>query len=247
VWEAEAGTNVTDATDTADGTARGSSKVRISFATNDTLAARFSLSWSQVASSNFDDLIGEYLVLARMKVDAVGTEVNVQLRDGWGNADESGIVGGVYISGQTNWQMYELGHVIIPPTGNRDASASTSDVIKYYRLNLWAERISASGNLDVDCFVLIPSEHFFYVDKCSLGGTTGDLIIFTGPDGYQFIVQVGSGSVWQNVRYSLNNWKYPLGGGLLVVCYDLTSGGSTLTGTVTMAASIYTRYETFKV
>jgi hypothetical protein len=246
IWEAEDGINVTDASDSADATASGSSKVHITFSTDDSLASRFSLDWGSVVGSNPDDIIGEYLVLARMKVDSSGTEVSVQLRDGWGNADETGIVGGVYISGSTNWTIFELGHVIIPPTGNRENRAGTGTVIEDYRLSLYAERISASGTLDVDCFILIPSEHFFYADKCSLSAATGALSIYTGPDGYQYALQVASGGVHQNIRYSLNDWYYPVGGGLLVMCYDLTSSGSTLTQTVDLSAELYPRYEMFK-
>lgn len=220
LWQAELGTNFLDAADAADASASGGSKVAVSFALYPTMQRRLTISWDNIASANFDDIIGEYLVLCRCKVDAATTEVAIKLAHGWaGLSGQETPVGITYISGTTNWYLNELGTVQIPPTGNRGSVASTGDEIKHYFLSFSAERLSAAGSLDIDCVILVPTEHLLIIDRATISAGVGSRVEAFSPnaDAPYALYKTAAGGLYGNVEYSFNNWGYPVGGGLFVV------------------------------
>lgn len=225
-WQAEDGTNILDAADTADGGASGGSKVTISFATSAAMAKRFALRWDQVQTSPTvkDDIIGTYLMLARCKLSAGTVEVAIDMRHGWaGFSGAETSIGVTYLSAVTdsnltNWNLIPLGVVQIPPTGNRDSRASLNDEIGNYHLVLYAERLSASGSLDVDCFLMIPAEHLAVIDGAQVGSTGGPLTIYSSQDEVQYALgRTAASGNFGNVEYEFDNFVYPIGGGLLVL------------------------------
>lgn len=227
LWECESGTNSTDATDVYDATASGTNKVRVSFATVTTLSKRFTITWDQIAGSNYNHLAGEYLILARIKPDASSTQGRVQLRAGVGlTAVESNVIGEVYVDGSvsTAWQIFELGRVAIPPLGNRSLYDYT-EVFKEFTLAVYAERLSASGNIDFDCLVLMPCQHMAYVENIYLSATNSAVVLFTTKEGIQFAqgwTNLPSTGDPVDARYVFHDFYVPYGGGRLVFCFDGT-------------------------
>jgi hypothetical protein len=254
-WEAEDGGVGTDTALAADATASpgggGNTKITCTFATVQTLALRSSLSWAAVQTvGNYDDIVGSYLVLARMKLDAGTTEVAVQLQYGWGGLGTGTAtpVGTTFLSAVddaslTNWNFIELGSVDFPPTGNRDDVAITNDEIKEVELNLWAERISVAGSLDLDCYVLIPNEHLFVAKAPTNLDATVDA--WTGPDGFQYCLGK-DGTTYGNMEYSFNDWYYPVGGGIMVIAVQASTISQNLTDVAAMSVQLYPRWKTFR-
>lgn len=248
VWEAEDGTNFTDAADTGDGTASDGNRVTIDFATNAALAKRFTLRWGQVTGSNFDDIIGRYLVLGRVKLSSAATEVAVQLRHGFaGSSNYETIVGTTYLSGVdnaalTDWNLIELGVVDIPPTGNR--SGIISSTVDDYFLMVYAERL-AGASLYFDCFVLIPAEHLFTAKGAIVDNNVNALLeAYTGPDDFQVALGVAGSGLNLNVEFGFENWHVPIDGGLVVYASQ-PDGVHTLSQDVDLLLTVAPRFRTF--
>lgn len=242
LWECEDGTNYVDATDTADGTASGGNKVTISFVAA-TLSRRFSVSIDDVIGiGDANHFVGKYQVIGRCKVDSVNTQVRVQLRSGYFYLiTTETIVQDTIIDGQTSWDLVELGEVQFPPMGNRDGREA--DQLDYMSLTIWAERLSGSGTLDFDCLILIPSEHYFYGEATSL--VADDLFEAYVSNNDDFYA-VGNGiGAWGNIDFNMPNWKYPIGGGHMVVAAAEASS-HTLTGTVDVLLKLLPRWHSYR-
>jgi hypothetical protein len=178
VWEAEAGTNGTDAADVVDAAASGGNRVDITPGTT-TLVQR----WSQVlstASGSSDPAInkqyaGRYLVLGRFQLSAGSSTWGIQLRYGYTlNAGAGQIPCEKVYFTDTSWRLIELGEVIFPITSNRakDFTAlgyKESILFSQSALFLWAERISGAANLRFDAIVLIPSESIVIAKSVGVG------------------------------------------------------------------------------
>ncbi len=247
VWEAEDGTNFTDAADAADAGASGGNRVTISFATDTTLAKRFTLRWGQVAGGNYDDIIGRYLVLGRVKLSSAATEVAVQLRHGWaGSTSTETIVGTTYLSAVdnsnlTDWNLVELGFVDIPPTGNRGGIFSST--MDDYFLLLYAEQL-AGASLYFDCFVLIPAEHLVTADGGLVTSGGGTLTFYTGADDSQTAVGVTAAGLNYNADFSFTNWEWPVEGGIMVIAAQ-PSTAHTIASTAAIALTIWPRFKSY--
>jgi len=252
-WEAEDGSLGTDASLAADATASpgaGNSKVNIDFTTFATMRNRLSIRWSQIQTvGNWDDIIGSYLLLGRLKLDADTTEIAIQIQHGWTQLGGTGtIVGTTFLSGVddsslVNWNFIELGSINIPPTGNRENTITSSDDIKNYVIQLWSERISGSGELDIDCFVLIPNEHLF-VAKSPVD-INNSVDAFTGPDGYQYALGK-DGTTYGNLDFHFTDWFYSIGGGIMVIAVQQTTRSVNLTDTADLTIELYPRWKTFR-
>ena len=220
LWQAENGTNVLDAADIADATASGGYNVTIDFATSGAMAKRFTVRWGQVAGASPHHIIGRYLVLARCKLSSSSTELAIDLRHGWGGFSGMESSAGItYLSAVSdgdlvNWNLIPLGTVQIPPTGNRDDLMSAE--VEDCQLSVYAERMSVSGSLLVDCFILIPAEHLVVVSGAFVGNAGGPLEIYT-PTANEPYALGKTSALYGNVEYSFENWNYPRGGGILVL------------------------------
>lgn len=257
-WDCDQGTPISGDTLTYSGdTGGGGTSVtgmRTTFSTA-TLAQRFSVRWNQIqTSSNWDDLVGTYLVLGRLRLESATDEIRIQLRHGWSwQSLYADIVGDTFLSAidnsnLTNYNLVELGTVSIPPTGNRDSAATTSGSIKYYSLQLYAEKVSSSAALRVNCFVLIPTEHMVACEGAVIDTTnSGEVEWYTGADGYQYGINSNSSEFWGNCQISIDpTWYYPKDGGLLVIAAQ-PSSLHWYAATVNTNITLYPRYHTFRV
>jgi len=170
VWECEDGTNGTDASDdavsepnTASPGSGSGAYVEIDFSGDESLVTRFTVEVEDV-TANYGDQGGTFAVLLRTKVGS-NTTCRVRLLDGFSSASDWRTQSRVVVDAE-NWFMYALGTVTIPPAR---INYSISSYLSKYALRLQAERVSGSGSLLCDCFVLVPmSEGFVHVT----GGAT---------------------------------------------------------------------------
>lgn len=259
LFEAEYAGDLFSVTPTSDANASAGNFERCDFTTNPEMHYRISWALQDVIGSNWDDMIGKYLVLARMKLDVYTTKVRVQFRHGWSylTGDEGEISANIFFDGTidptpTTWKFFELGEIRIPTTGNRLDFASDGNLIKYYGLSIYAERLSASGYLDVDCIVLLPTDHMIACKGADLsyasGNPTGTLEFMTGEDGFKSIInrQYTLGSL-DDINNAITDpefrdWDYPIEGGIVVVCGRDAAVGDTLDSTI----KTYPRWRGFR-
>ena len=249
LWEAEHGVPIgsTDTTEGADATASGGNKDTISFATHPEMLNRFTITWDNVATANgissgdYSDMMGNYLVLARMKVNAAGTKVRAQLRGGWaGFLGKESVFGTVYISGETNWKLFEMGRISFPTTGGRGGWYGTTSDLGDFQFVFFAQRDSVAGSLDVDCFILIPTDHLFYCDGAS-ASSSSDLTAYIYEDESQYAICENGATVWGNIEFGFENWNVSPAGGILVAAAQ-TATSHLLTPTLYVTLDVYARW-----
>lgn len=212
--------SIADSSDVADATARGGVKTQITFATSASMTQRWYLRIAEAIATAHDHMIGQYLILARVKLSSATTEVRVQLRHGWSTTGtENDIAGDTYLSAVensnlTNWNLVELGIANIP--SNMIRWSATLISLDTYYFNLLAERISASGSLDIDYLVLIPTDGLAIIERADINSTLNEPLlirvspldeIFTGRD---------EGSISRSLITSIDNWNIPHDGAVIV-------------------------------
>jgi hypothetical protein len=223
-WECEDGTNGTDTTDVADANASSNTAARCTFATNEDKATRLTVTLDDVASPNEDDQRGTYTILLRAKTTDT-READVWLRDGikgWGGFREHPRV---RVSNTSDYMLHSVGTVMIPSFGMASLGAgSINSILQYYALSLDAASVTGSGNLDMDCFYLIPAdEGAAYVSGGSVGTAGDDLIVTTEHDWQHYVFNYRNTLVAADTPPSLSTINYtlppePSGGARMVLC-----------------------------
>jgi hypothetical protein len=92
------------------------------------------------------------------------------------------------------------------------------------RMHLEAERISGTGDLRTDCYVLIPAEHSVFLDKLGVGAS-GHIEIFTNEDGSleAYVTNAGRTQITDYPIVSdtgIKPWAYPKDGGVIVAAAE---------------------------
>jgi len=207
---------------------------------------RGSIEIGNVVGSNYDHFVGKYLVLMRAKVDVAGTEVAVDIRQFWQGSYSH--AGSTYIDGVTSWTLFPLGEVSFPPTGNRDSVASGSGAFDDCGFSVFALSADDTGELHIDCFILIPAEYLCVVEGCLIN-TTGSsplytLILYTDPDDHQW--GLGESTLAQGgLQPTFENWEYPIDGGILVFAAQ-GSTGHVLSTTADLAITVTPRWKSYR-
>lgn len=208
-----------------------------SFATVSANAERMTIKVSDVVSGNALHSVGRYVVLLRTRV-ASGVNVVFQLRLGFmGNTDSRNrIVNTVYHAGTsgTNWRLVELGAISIPANLNMSDSANSCGSTQ---LQLWVERVSASGSIDLDCLVLIPADHYVKCDGINNMYYPEAVVINSLPNEIQWAHWYTTGAQ-ATVDLLPASWYYPVSNGLVVFAAESSTGGG-LTNVADI--SFYTR------
>jgi hypothetical protein len=227
VWSLRLGTSVS--ADTTVGTTNASSndpdasdgakdgyKAVCTFATTTALAARVKVRVQDVAATYPNDQRGTFLVLLRAKTTSTAV-CRARLADAFYSAATFKARARVVIS-STYWNYYEMGVVTIP-SPERDYSLSADPgyaYLKTYTLRVDAERVSGSGNLDMDCLVLIPQEGFVYVDGGNVSVLGGNLIAGEEPNGAFYCVQTDLINPYRGGTVKIVN-GLPTGSGIAVL------------------------------
>lgn len=189
---------------------------------------------------------GEYMVLCRCKVNT-GT-VAIHLEHASYTQATDGIVNEPEYISHTNFKMVELGSIKFP----RHGMLSETNAFEYEELQIHAEQISDSSTLTIDCLVLIPSKYYIKctgtVTAYSSGSDLRPTCFFTKEDdSHDCLMGVGlhSTSISQILRQPestfSNQWKWPSGGGIVVLVTE-GSVGQYIGSSVDLYMQVYPRW-----
>lgn len=195
------------------------------------------------------DQRGVFTVLARAKMSDSAT--TAYLRQGFGYLDVSHsdpLIDSItyrsrkYITG-TSWKLYALGNVSIPPEQNTSLDNAG--------IQLEACLIAGTGELHIDCLVLIPRLEGFaslgYADTSS--GSFYSARLKSRADGhlYSYTQYDPASYTLDNAVISDLNWSLPANGDKpMIVLAGQSSAGSTLGDTATITYTYIPRWRTLR-
>jgi len=212
---------------------------------------RLRISVYQALGTEFtDDMVGKYLVLARMKCGA-STECLVDLYQGLGQigSDPMGIelVGETKVT-NTVYKLIELGQVQIPPFGIKMFDSGVAGAMDT-NLYIYAQRLSGTSTLSIDCLILIPSEHMLTIKNAGINHADDAIYFYSGPDGRSiaFTYDTTSGRD-EIVEHTVTDFTWPNdGAGIVVHAAQSATVDHDITGTVRFIMSVYPRYSMIRV
>jgi hypothetical protein len=237
-----------DTTESSDATAVSGYKQTCTFATVPTMAQRTAETMYEVLGGGgaFNDQRGIYRVLLRAKTTSTRA-ARVRLKTGF--SYNSGYYFGAYGNrtpiSNTNWGYYDLGVVSIP------SWKIPADLdLRYQFLAIEAESVSGSGNLDLDCLMLVPAEHQIYiqsVDFAVVNSSVGDdfaMDVLSFPDGQLTALLRRQDPAYpyplENVLPSQTEWALPQGSGVIVV---VATGSNSYSGQkINLDLDVYERW-----
>lgn len=247
LWELESGTNGTDATDdeiagASPGTGANNTVV-VNFGTN-TMINRVGMTVDDaITGGNFRHAIGRYLVLLRYSMSSGATNVIAEMRTGYPNNTTFAPHGEHPLTGTTDWRLEPMGEIQIPSFPFRENVGDVDAVARNFTIQIHAIR-TAGANLYLDALILIPSEHFVSVENAAIiyDGLASKMRVRITEYGEEVALQEATdGQLSTNLVSSLNNWRYPIEGGLLVVAGERVSS-SIVTDTISYGISWYPRH-----
>ena len=250
VWECELGSYSSPThydTELVDGVggvdASGGAKLKCTFDTQAGLKPRMTLAVEDI-TTNYIDQRGSYHVLCRARVTAAGTTCRVRLLDGFSSADDWRTQSRVIVSSE-DWKLYALGTIIIPPSRGR----STSGFLRKFALRIEAERTAGSDDLEMDCFVPIPSaEGALHVKGGVVQYVLGDsrpVYVKMHPNGEIDGWAYTGGYPIKSVAPELTKYGLPIGAGLVVLAGQRETQHY-LDDYVSLSLQIYNRWRTLR-
>jgi hypothetical protein len=186
-----------------------------------------SLTLAQIASatgiSTTDDYIGDYQILLRARLSTADT---VRLQIKYGLSGSANLLVGPYIyASSTDYHIYEMGVISIPPYSR----PLTSILLDNFQILLYVKNLGAANTLSADCFVPIPSRHYMKVSNCTMGGSSIVHSYVSEDDTLSaFTYNDGTGTFDLDTTVGINNWVYPIEGGMLVFASEDSTGSSLL-------------------
>jgi len=231
-----------DTTSVADGTAYGGYLWRCTFG-DESLLRRVTMSM-QSFTSDYADQRGEYTVLLRARVSAAATTCHVQLKDGFEYTPALRAHSRVPITSES-WLLHPLGTVRIPPS----RGIVEAGFLRFYGFELFASRTAGSGNLDMDCLVLIPSaEGSIHVSGGGVKYILGDtrpIVVHVFPNGDSDGWWYTSNNPYATVAVEPNEYALPVGRCSLVMAGQRETEHS-LNDYATVQLYAHRRYRTLR-
>lgn len=244
LWELELSNYLlatsTDTAIVADATASAGNKITTTFAAGASLTVRARIRAADV-TANYEDQRGLFICLMRAKMSDASI-ARVRAASGF----YSGSVSSPYIVNPrvtvqgTSWYLYDLGTIRLPAID--DKRLFTPDpTMAYAGIELSAERVSGSGNLEMDCLMLIPiNDAFIHVN---FGTDQDDIGIRVNPAGY---ISSG-GAIFKQGDINLIDWSLPANSEApLVVFTGQRVSSHTLTDGVTTSILYVRRWRTLR-
>lgn len=235
-WECELGTEGFGTIETSVANARGGKVARCT-APSGTPFLNLTVRWSNVGSG--DDIAGDYLVLMRLSSNNTAAKFRISCTSSGADTNLGADIGEVYWSCPTTSYFCNvpIGRVTFPLGPNRGGVLSAA--LSNQAINVYVTRVAGSGSdyLDMDTIILIPLDHFVYINNA-----TGTVSVKTMEDG-SIAVLTGGGSV---LPVTAINWNFPVGTFAWVFASNIAAGVANDTGTVTsMSMTGYSRYQSF--
>lgn len=228
-WDFANGTNGTDTTDTAATGSRSGTMARVSFATNEALVNRSTITLSDSGvTTDLHHNRGTYLLLLRYAASG-GSSISYGVRAKYtGLSTGNYITGNMhYIDGETTpgWRLLPLDVVSLPwGTGKMDLSRFNLDTLfGSLTILLEAERFGASGNLDLDSLWFIPYDNHIVVEDIPISLASWTEVQHLPDDRLEAISlsTSGSDSFFESSPTPISrNWGVPNENGSLVVLLD---------------------------
>lgn len=242
-WELESseyllGTS-SDTTVVADATASAGNKITTTFASSASLVARFGISATAASPAHPEDQRGVFKCLLRAKMSDASI-ARVRVSSGFVSA--GGTLNKYVSNARTNisgtsWQIYDLGVVKLPAFEtkfNVDLNGAMGIIGD-------AERVSGSGNLEMDELILIPMEYgFVSVDMLANGGST---TVYTNPD--ESLVSHGE-NTYNQVEPAPRNWAFPIDTTVKFVGVSSGNTAHALTQKILVAVNYVRRWRTLR-
>ena len=252
LWEAESGTNGTDAADAVDASASGGNRVTVSFATSSAMVERFRISVSQILGSNYTHMIGSYTVLGRVKSSsAVTSSQRFLIRTYQGLlTGETELTGETaFTPDTTTWRLVELGYFRVPPTGYRFAESTGSALwCKDATLYIYAQRLSGTASLYFDCLILIPTEPVLTIKTGGMNAAADYTQFYSSPAGDTTAVVYDAATTSYSTREHTPGGPlvWPIDGGVLVYASQ-QAVDSKLSYTSDFEITYYPRYSIYRI
>jgi hypothetical protein len=185
-------------------------------------------------SANFADQRGSYICLMRAKMSDASI-ARARASSGFQGAPYT-VNPRVTISG-TDWMLFSLGIIRIPATIREYASFG---IIDNAAIIIDAELVSGSGNLEMDCLILIPYNDA-YIEADNGGGE--NLHIMINPD---FTSSAFTIPGVKSAALNQNSWGLPANNEApLLVCAARKLAESTIVN-MQLVASIAPRWRTLR-
>jgi hypothetical protein len=196
------------------------------------------------STTDLSDFMGDFLVLMRGQVAGTGT-VKLQLKYGYSNGTDFISNTPLYFSEASTYRFWNMGLVTIPPFPRPQISASTlADPFNRLEFQIYTKHLGTANTVTLDCLVLIPASHMVSVTDANM---TGDRLyhIYNLEDGQSY--GLGYNTVTKFVEIgghaSINDFTYPIAGGILVLACEHTTG-QRVYGNVNVDGAYFTRYRT---
>jgi hypothetical protein len=250
LWECEYGTNGTGASDVGASSESNGTVVRVDFTSNSAMVQRLRVSYSQASGTLDDNMSGKYLVLGRIACGA-STECLVDLYQGL--AQVGSTPQGIELVGETKvtnteYKLIELGQVQLPPSGLKVFDGTGTNYVDP-TLYIYAQRLSGSSYLYLDCLILIPCEHMLTIKNASIDNGADAIYYRSGADGKSIAFMYDSTSERNEiVEHSIVDFNWPSDGGVMVIAAQAASGTieHDLVANVRVGMYVYPRYSLMK-
>jgi hypothetical protein len=247
VWNLHNGTlwGDDDVSVEVDATALDGYKVRAGWAWGDlTLLPKVTIQLSQAVSFHLADQRGRYRALLRARVTDPSLISRVRLGQAFVSNDLATFA---YNSRQligpgSGWFYYDMGQVSIPPL--RSPSGTTWDNAGF---RIDAEKVSGTGDLELDSLILIPMDHSLHAVCDNFGVDSVTILnLVSWPDGdLTGLITDFEGMSVQAVIPNQNNWALPQGNGA-IVCAAQYADESDLDLTIWPTLRVYERWQTLR-
>lgn len=230
---------------------------RTTFGTSTLLTPRAYVHLTDWADVGYEDhFVGEYLVLARVLGDTVGSKFGIQLRSGYLSSNSYAVHNEVLFEVTTAdyWRIVPLGTVSIPPVPRPEFGSGVPQELVNFVLAYAAERVATgSGNnyLFFDGFVLMPLDHLMVVTRGPIVGSVNKYWFYTRAEGERHLL-LGESAVdtpdFQS-EAAFDHWRVPLDASKFVLVVE--AGGSApqhvIYSTITVFMQWYSRSHQFGV
>lgn len=235
------GSDTTGGTSNADATAQDGYKVVCTFATASSLAMRCIITTNEVSNQQY----GRYMVLLRAKTTSTRTaRVRLGMGNWYSGAGFFNTLNRVLISGNS-WKLYQLGEVYLPVRPNMN----TVTGFRSAGFRVEAESVSGSGNLELDCLVLIPSlDGVLHVSGTNPVSASWIYEVYHRPGGELYGKVLDSaltGIQIEELHPDGQTWGLEPANGTLV-CAGQYNGVSTKADTLDVTMSAYERWVTLR-
>lgn len=236
-----------DSTKTADATAVSGYKI-VTTLTSTTMQAR---AYAQVGAQtgNSSDQRGRYFALVRAKITNSTLNANIRIGQGYltGTTPTIAYMPRLNITGAAaaaGYRYYPLGTVRIPPI-----DGVFQEALNLSGLVVAAEKISGTGNLEIDCITLIPAEHAVDVSLLygygNVAGGAATLDIITRPDQKSYAISYrATTEILESALITPTSWNFPTGSGVIVCAAQGATSG--VSDTLTPTFTVYPSYSSLR-